>query len=218
MSDPTSRNSPEIYARPDLLRWLEATHCRPDDALLRAFHCERDAMPTIQVQPLEARFLSLMAVLTGAKKAVEIGTLAGYSGIHLARGMGPDGHLWTVEFDPHHAKVAERNFKDAGCREQVTVVLGDAREQLPTLTAHGPFDLVFVDADKENYPSYLQWASQNLRKGGLLIGDNAFYFGKLLDPEEVAAKNMRSFHETAATWKASTCLPTPDGMLLAIRG
>src|SRR5690606_26965281 len=102
----------------------------------------------------------------------ELGTLAGYSAIWLARGLPADGHVWTIESEPKHAGVARRNIAAAGLAERITVVLGTGLEMLPTLEEHGPFCAVFIDADKGNYDKYGAWAAKHTRPGGLLLGDN----------------------------------------------
>jgi caffeoyl-CoA O-methyltransferase len=145
-----------------------------------------------------------------------VGTLAGYSTIHLARGLAPGGHLWSVEYDGHHAEVARGNIEAAGLTDRVTVVQGAGLDVLPTLEEHGPFDAVFIDADKVNYDGYGRWAARNLRPGGLLLGDNAVYFGRLLEDAD-AAPAMRRFHEEAAAHFDTVCIPTPDGLLLGIK-
>jgi len=112
--------------------------------------------------------------------------------------------------------VARQRIAAAGLDQVVTVVVGDAKQALAELEAHGPFDLVFVDADKESYPVYGAWARRNLRTGGLLVGDNAFLFGQLTADSERGAA-MRKFHQDAAEHFDSVCLPTPDGLLVALK-
>ena len=105
-------------------------------------------MPAIQVGQSEGRMLNVLARLVGATKIVEVGTLAGYSAIQLATALPATGHLWTIEFEAKHAAVARANIAAAGLAARVTVEVGAGRDVLPTLDAHGPFDLVFIDADK----------------------------------------------------------------------
>jgi len=147
---------------------------------------------------------------------VEVGTLAGYSAIWIAKALPENGRLWTLEKDRRHAEVARESLRQAGVADRVEVLVGDAVDLLPGLATHGPFDAVFVDADKGRYDRYGRWAAKNLRPGGLLIGDNAYYFGKLLDESEEASA-MRRFHEEAARHFDSVCLPTPDGLLVGMR-
>jgi caffeoyl-CoA O-methyltransferase len=173
-------------------------------------------MPAINVGPSEGKTLQILLRLIGAKKVVEIGTLAGYSAIWMARALPDGGHLWTVEYDPRYAAIAAQNLQAAGLGPSASVVTGTALEVLPLLETHAPFDAVFVDADKANYDHYGRWAKKNLRSGGLLIGDNVYLFGHLLDGSPEAAA-MRRFHEEAREHFDTVCVPTPDGMLVGVK-
>ena len=126
------------------------------------------------------------------------------------------GHLWTVEYEAEHADLAEANLRAAGVADRVTVRRGAGVDVLPTLVAHGPFDAVFLDADKVSYGHYARWALANLRPGGLILGDNAYLFGDLLD-DTPRARGMRDFHAVVADACDSVCIPTPDGLVLAIK-
>ena len=216
MADRDSRGG-QRYSDPEIMDWIDHTHVVHDEALERAFTSpDREQMPAIQVSPSEGRLLGLLIKLVGARKVVEIGTLAGYSAIHIARALAPGGKLWTIELDEAHAGVARANLAAAGLDDRVEVIVGAALDVLPTLEQHGPFDAVFLDADKLGYAQYGRWARSNLRTGGLLIGDNAFLFGSLLEQSEGAA-SMRAFHQEAAASFDSVCVPTPDGVLVAIK-
>lgn len=183
-------------------------------------------LPEIQVGPMDRLHLEVLVAGIGAKKVVEIGTLAGYSGISLLRGMPLDGRLFTFEFDPHHAKVARESFKKAGLLSQVEILVGPALEQLPRIEEYGPFDLVFIDADKVNYPNYLEWAANNLRVGGVVLGDNAFAFGCIADDSfdgdhelEQSVLALREFNRLcveSGRFKA-TMLPTAEGLTMAVK-
>jgi caffeoyl-CoA O-methyltransferase len=173
-------------------------------------------MPEIQLGPAEGRLLELLLRLANAKKVVEIGTLAGYSALWMARALPPGGHLWTVESDPEHAGVAAEVVGEAGFGDRVTIIRDKATEILPELSGSGPFCAVFLDADKGRYDVYGRWATENLRPGGLLIGDNAYLFGRLLDDSD-DARAMRRFHEEMAASYRSVCLPTPDGLAVGVR-
>ncbi|MDQ1713423.1 MAG: hypothetical protein QOE45_2873 [Frankiaceae bacterium] len=137
-------------------------------------------LPPISVTPPQAKFLSLLARALGARRILEVGTLAGYSAIWLARALPPDGSLVTLEFDPHHAEVARANIERAGLSPVVTVLVGPALESLPGVT--GPFDLVFIDADKTNNVAYLDWAVRLARPGTVIVLDNVVRQGAILDP------------------------------------
>jgi len=216
MADVASRAG-DRYATPQILDWVARTHHPADSGLNRAFMAPAaHDMPEIQVGPAEGRLLEVLLRLAGARKVVEIGTLAGYSALWIARALPEDGHLWTIEADSAHAAVAREVIADAGCSQRVTVVEGDALETLPKLSDFGPFCAVFIDADKARYDRYGRWATENLRDGGLLIGDNAYLFGHLLEDRE-DAKAMRNFHEEMAARYLSLCVPTPDGLAVGVK-
>jgi caffeoyl-CoA O-methyltransferase len=134
-------------------------------------------LPAIYIQPEEGRFLQVLVRANGVKKALEIGSLGGYSGIWIARGLLPGGRLITLERDPHHAKVAREHFVQAGLDDRVEVRLGDAHASLKELAAESPFDFVFIDAEKPGYPAYLDWAVEHVRVGGVIAAHNAFQSG-----------------------------------------
>jgi len=197
----------------------------PEDAVLAEIRARSVAagLPDIQVAALDALHLEVLARATGARRAVEVGTLGGYSGVALLRGMGPKGELDTVELSPHHADVARESFRRAGVADRVRIHVGAAATVLPTLAPRGPFDLVFVDADKEGYPAYLAWAADNLRPGGIVLLDNAFLFGHLpAAAEGERAKEIRamqSVHEALARGGKfrATVLPTGEGLAFGVR-
>lgn len=217
MADSDSRAGATYLTRA-ILDYLASLHAPHDAALERAFVSpEQHAMPAIQVGPSDGKLLAMLLRLAGARKVVEVGTLAAYSTIHMARELPADGHLWTVEYSEKHAAVARDNLAAAGLAGRSTVLIGAGLDVLPTLDAQGPFDAVFIDADKGNYDAYGRWAARNLRTGGLLLGDNALYFGKLLDQGDEAAAAMRRFHEEAVREFDTVCIPTPDGLLLGIK-
>lgn len=216
MADSDSRKG-SSYSTPELLKWLEQLHAPHDAALAQAFDAPaREGLPAIQVAPSEGKLLELLLKIAGARKVVEVGTLAGYSTIRLARALPPGGKVWSIELDEKHARVARKNLEAAAVADRAEVVVGAALTVLPGLVQHGPFDVVFIDADKERYDAYGRWAAANTRPGGLLLGDNAFYFGKLLE-DSAAAAAMRRFHEEAKAAYDTVCMPTPDGMLLGVR-
>jgi predicted O-methyltransferase YrrM len=157
-----------------------------DDKVLEATLRESDAagLPQIAVAPNQGRMLQLLAQVRGARRILEIGTLGGYSTIHLARALPADGRLITLEYAPRHAEVARANIARAGFADRVEVRVGPALDTLPVLDAEGgdPFDLIFVDADKDNYPHYLEWSLRLARVGTLIILDNVVQGGDVLDP------------------------------------
>jgi len=213
MADPTSRSGSR-YVDPQLLAFVERVHAAHDPALQRAFDAPaKEGMPQIQVAPSEGKLLGLLLRLIGARKVVELGTLAGYSAIHIARALPPDGKLYTIEIDPRHAEIARANIAAAGLAERVEVRLGGGMQVLAELAPLAPFDAVFLDADKEGYPDYAAWAARHLRSGGLLLADNSYFFGRLLG-DDSAAHAMRRFHELVPADFDSVCIPTPDGLVL----
>lgn len=166
----------------DVDEFLDTTMLGDDPALAAAAEASHAAgLPPIAVSAQQGKFLSLLAGAVGARRILEIGTLGGYSAIWLARGAGPRGRVVTLEYEPRHAEVARANLQRAGVADRVEVVVGAALETLPTLTGD-PFDLVFIDADKENNVAYLQWAVTLARPGAVIVLDNVIREGKILDP------------------------------------
>jgi len=214
MADDTSRAGAR-YTTPQILEYVSRVHAPHDAALVRAFAVP-EGVPAIQVGPSEGRLLHLLLRLVDAKKVVEVGTLVGYSAIHMARALAPGGRLWSIEYEPRHAEIARANVAAAGLADRVTILVGAGRDVLPTLDGEGPFDAVFIDADKQNYDHYGRWAVQHLRRGGLVIGDNSYLFGELLDDSE-RGRAMRAFHELVAGACDSVCIPTPDGLVVGIK-
>jgi caffeoyl-CoA O-methyltransferase len=217
MADKDSRAG-KRYDDDAIRSYLDQLHAPHDEAMERAYRApqQHPDMPAIMLAPTEARLLELLLRIHGARKAVELGTLAGYSALRMAAALGPDGKLWTVEYDPAHAEIARANVALAGYEDRVEVLVGKALEVLPTIEQHGPFDAVFIDADKENYHRYGAWATQHLRSGGLLIADNAYAFGNLLEDTAVG-RSVRQMHEEVARDYHSVCISTPDGLLLGIK-
>jgi len=217
-------NKPFGNADPKLSDYVTQVY-KPEDEVLAEIRARSAAagLPDIQVAALDGRHLEVIARAAGARRAVEIGTLGGYSGVALLRGMGPDGQLDTVEMSPKHAEVARESFRRAGLADRVRVHVGAAADVLPTLAPRGPFDLVFIDADKESYAAYTDWAADNLRPGGIVLLDNAFLFGHLPDAPagERAAqiRSMQAAHDTLARSGKfrATVMPTGEGLAFGVR-
>ncbi len=158
---------------------------RTEDDALRAAREDGAAagMPAIEVSAQHGKLLSLLATMSRARRVLEIGTLAGYSTINLARGVGPDGRVVTLEFEPRHAEVARRNFERAGVADRIEIVVGTALDSLPRLAERGEtFDMFFIDADKENNVAYVEWAIKLGRPGSVIVVDNIARMGRVLDP------------------------------------
>ncbi len=172
-----------------------------DDALEAALATSKETgLPAINVAPNQGKLLMLLARATGARRILEIGTLGGYSTIWLARGLAPDGRLITLEANSDYAEIARANIDRAGLGGQVEVRVGRAQDTLPGLADEGPFDLIFIDADKPGTPGYFQWAVKLSRRGSLIIVDNVVREGALLDADgDANVQGMRRFFELAAT-------------------
>ncbi|NVN51451.1 O-methyltransferase [Mycolicibacterium hippocampi] len=167
-----------------------------DDLFTRVLHTEDDAlrqareagdaagMPAIEVSAQHAKLLSLLVTIAGARRVLEIGTLAGYSTIALARAVGPEGAVVSLEFESAHAEVARRNLERADVADRVEIIVGAALDTLPQLQQRGEaFDLVFIDADKENNVAYVQWAITLGSPGTVIVVDNIARNGRVLDPD-----------------------------------
>lgn len=200
---------------------------RPEDAILKEVRerGEKKGLPLIQVGKMDGLHLEVLTRAFGVKKAVEIGTLGGYSAISIARGMGPSGKLYTFELSPLHAQTAHESFERAGVSQQIEVIVGPASENLDKIKEKGPFDLVFLDADKTGYVSYLKWAAENLRIGGAVLADNTFAWGMIADDQfetdedRLAAVALREFNLAMAQGGRfrSTLLPTGEGLTLGVK-
>ena len=187
-------------------------------ARVRARHAERE-LPPIHISPDEGKLLHVLVRLVAARRVLEIGSLAGYSGIWLARALPADGILTTLEIDPHHAGLARQAYDEAGLANRVRLLEGDARKILPTLEPG--FDVVFIDADKEPLPQYFEWSVRLLRSGGLLLCDNAFLHGTVVEPgnDAPATEGVRAFNRLAASDPrvVSAIVPLRDGIVVAVK-
>jgi predicted O-methyltransferase YrrM len=156
-----------------------------DDAALDGALAASDAagLPPIAVTPAQGKLLYLIARIHGARNVLEIGTLAGYSTIWLARALPADGRLITLEYDPRHAEVASANIAAAGLADRVEVRVGAALDTLPDIADEGPFDLFFIDADKVNNPAYFRWALDHSRPGSVIVVDNVVRGGQVVDAD-----------------------------------
>jgi predicted O-methyltransferase YrrM len=215
------KNQP-FHDRRDYIRQTFAHEPKPLQRIRAAMTSPEDQ---INVPPEDGRLLQLLVRLVGAKKIVEIGTLAGYSSLWMAEAMPKGGQIYTCEYEERRAKIAEKHFKKYAKDKKITIVRGNAHEQLPKLSKKGPFDLIFIDADKVSYAKYLDWAEKNVRKGGLIVGDNTFLFDAIWQEEPVdrvrqqALFAMRDFNRRLSDPKKyqSMLLNTGQGMTVAMK-
>jgi predicted O-methyltransferase YrrM len=184
-------------------RYLDEALRIPDPVLEAAVEASRAAgLPQIQVAPNQGRLLQLLALANGSRRILEIGTLAGYSTIWLARALPPGGRLVTLELDPKHAAVAAANLARASVAHLVDLRVGPAIESLRRLSTEGagPFDFVFVDADKAGMPVYFEWSLQLAAPGALLVFDNVVRDGAVTDPasDDPSVRGVRRLNDMLA--------------------
>jgi len=180
-------------------KYVEELFSLNDPALQAALEASRaGGLPDISVSPAQGRWLQVLARANGARRILEIGTLGGFSAICLARALPPDGRLITLEVDPSHADVARGNIARAGLADVASVIVGPALETLPTVT--GPFDFIFIDADKPSYTAYLSWALRLSRPGTLIVADNVVRQGAIIDAgsDDPRVQGMRRFLQALA--------------------
>jgi predicted O-methyltransferase YrrM len=165
---------------------LFAAHDQHLDAALKSNR--KAGLPAIDVSPLQGKFLQFLIHVTQAKRVLEIGLLGGYSTMWMARALPRGGRIVSLEFSPRHAEVASANLKRAGLLKHVDIRVGPALESLPVLAEErgGPFDLIFIDADKENNPQYLEWAIKLSRRGSIIVVDNVARHGKVIEAKNPA--------------------------------
>jgi len=208
--------NPELWNAVD--RYIADTLIPPDPALNTALEASAKAgLPAHQVSPPQGMLLHLLARIQRARNILEIGTLGGYSTIWLARALPTGGRMITLETDPKHAEVAKANIRNAELSGVVTLRVGRAIDTLPQLAAEGagPFDLIFIDADKAGTPDYLTWALKLSRAGTLIIADNVVRNGGLADPgsTDPSVRGVRRLHEMLA-WEprvTATTIQTVGG-------
>jgi predicted O-methyltransferase YrrM len=184
-------------------RYITDLFVAPDQALEAALQTSAEAgLPPISVAPNQGKLLQLLVKMQGAQNILEIGTLGGYSTIWLARALPVDGRLVTLEVEPLHAKTARKNIAQAGLEKIVEVRLGPALDSLKQLVAEkgGPFDFIFIDADKESYPDYFIWSLKLSRRGTCIIADNVVRNGAVIDPahEDPRVQGVRRFNKLLA--------------------
>jgi caffeoyl-CoA O-methyltransferase len=212
----------------DVDRYIAGLFAPEDDALADVEKSiERAGMPQISVSPTEGKLLHVLARLSGARSILEVGTLAGYSTIWMARALPPGGRLISLEVNPKHAEIARANVARAGVADRVTIRVGRALDVLPELEREGagPFDMTFIDADKQPYLEYFRWALRLSRPGSLIVADNVIRYGHVVDraSEDAFVKGIQRFNDAlAAEPRVSAVLLQTvgerghDGMALAV--
>jgi len=197
-----------------------AAHTRAQDAFLTELEqtAAAEGIPSIAIAPEQASFMQILLRAAGVKDVVEVGTLGGYSAISMARALLADGKVWTIEVEPKHADFAEAWIAKSDVAGKVEVLRGPGAAVLPTLADHSA-DAAFLDADKVNYPTYLKECLRIVRPGGLIMADNAFAFGHLLDPEadSESVKAVRAFNDQMAKEPRlhGVMVPLGDGLWVA---
>jgi predicted O-methyltransferase YrrM len=199
-----------------------------DDILKSTFNSTQEAnIPPISVSANQGKFLQVLAKTCNAKKILEVGTLVGYSTIWMARALPKNGKLISLEFEPLHARVAKNNIEKAGLSAIVDIRVGKAIDLLPQLESNneGPFDMIFIDADKPPYAEYFQWALKLSRPGTLIIADNVIRDGRVMDPKspDEMVQGARRFNallartpEVTATIIQTVGSKMHDGMAIAV--
>ena len=222
----SERQLDPIFA--DVDRYVADLFAPEDDALAQVERSiEAAGMPHISVSPTEGKLLHVLARLARASRILEVGTLAGYSTIWMARALPPEGRLVTLEVDPKHAEIARANLARAGVADRVDVRVGRALDLLPELEREhsGGFDMVFIDADKPPYLEYVRWALRLSHPGTLIVADNVIRSGEVLDraSEDAFVRGVQRFNDALAAEPrvSSIVLQTVgarghDGMALAV--
>ena len=207
-------------------QYISALFAEEDQHLLRAKNAALElGVERMMVSPVEGKLLYTLLKIHGARNVVEVGGLTGYSAIWMARALPEDGRLFSLELDATHAEIARDTFEKAGLGQKIKVVQGDAVQMLAQIEKHGPFDAIFIDANKAAYPDYLAWAEKHLRIGGLVMGDNTFLFGQVWkdSPDEGVSwtmlKAMKDFNARLAdpVLYDSILVPTVEGLTIAVK-
>lgn len=207
---------------PDVTAYIDSLYNKEnDEALARVLASIRErGMPEISVHPGYGRLITLLAASAGASAALEIGALGGYSGICILRGLAPDGMLTSLELQAEYAELARANVAAAGFGGRAEYRVGEALARLPELADEGKtFDFFFIDADKGNYPNYLDWALKLARPGAVIVADNTLLRGRITEEDSTSpsVRAMREFNERIATDPrlVSVILPAYDGLAVA---
>lgn len=204
----------------EIANYLASLFGREDEVLISLREeADRTGLPPIAISPDMGRLLQVLLSAIGARRVLEVGTLGGYSAIWIARALPEEGQLLSIELEPVHAAFARRFLERAGLADRVEIRVGRALEILPALDGER-FDAVFLDADKEPLPTYLEWALRLVRPGGLIIADNALWGGRVLDErsDDPATLAVREFNKRLAEHPRITgiVVPTHDGVAIGV--
>ncbi len=188
-------------------------------------HCILKSKKHIQISAEEGKLLSLFIKIHKVRSIVEIGTLYGYSSICMAKAMPEHGHVYTVENNHKHSSIARKNFSAFNLNNKITLIEGSASEKLNELSTQAPFDMIFIDANKSDYPKYLDWAELHIKQDGLIVADNTLLFNTVFlksPPKKVSEKSwyaMREFNYRLSDEKKyySVLIPTDEGMTVALK-
>jgi caffeoyl-CoA O-methyltransferase len=205
---------------PEAIEEYAAAHTEPPPPLLEKLREEtyaKMASPQMQVGRIEGAFLRMLVRISRAKRVLEIGMFTGYSALMMAEGLPDDGELITCDINPEAEAMAKRYFAQSPHGKKIQVRLGPALQTIKTL--RGPIDLVFIDADKENYSNYYEAVLPLLRQGGLLVADNVLWSGKVLQPKEETDRAIVAFNEKVAKDPRveKVLLTVRDGIMLALQ-
>jgi caffeoyl-CoA O-methyltransferase len=201
--------------------YIQSVFLTEDDVLNDVIKSiDHKGMPMISVSPESGKLLTMLVQLSGAKQLLEIGALGGYSGVCLLRGSEDHGHLTSLELEEEYASVAHENLKKAGFGEKVKYIVGEALHSLAQLeTDQRKFDLIFIDADKENYSNYLEWAIRLGQPGTLIVADNTLWGDRVLDENETDTSTvfLRAYNKQVAQDERldSILIPIGDGLTIA---
>ena len=185
---------------------------------------ENESVLHMQISAHEARLLQFLVKLSKVEKAVEIGTLYAYSTFHIAQSLTEGGKVWTLDRSLGRHKKSQEIFRDSDLKEKIEWLTGPAKDSLNIIEKQAPFDMVFIDADKESYLDYLKWAEEHLKEGGLLIADNTFLFGAVYSEPERNSKTetikiMEKFNKRLADksfWQGAL-IPTQEGLTVGVK-
>jgi predicted O-methyltransferase YrrM len=222
MSDPlTARGRMDDGSREACERYVANLFAPEDEVLVELRRAMGEAgMPQIYISAEEGKLLQVLLRAVGARRVIELGTLGGYSAIWMGRALPPDGLLITIEKEADRAELARDYISRAGLDDRVEVRVGEAGRLLEGLVAQAPFDAVFIDADKEGYPRYLEWCALHVRPGGMVIADNALKGGRVLerDSRDPEVRGIQEFNRRVAQDPRFTSIvvPTRDGVAIAL--